>query len=364
MSKRGQRRGKARARPQSGGPIVKSSGMPASALPPKSRRITDPDHSLFHYTTATGLIGIVESNTLWATHASFLNDTAECQLLSTLLAPQIRREFEKIVPELTSRGAFKPELLSQLGDNGMATEAERVVNSISRAIDSGSPIHITSFCLHKNGSPESEHGLLSQWRGYGRGGFAIEFDEAKIDDLTNIENERFSYQSMITRRVSYHDHKKVAGLDNFIGMANASLKAVFGAAAPNLARRPDVAEILGERELTSYIGAFVQAVPFLKSPRFEEENEYRIVALPTRSPKLTIEVDKRQWKPRNFREGLGGSMVPFIRLFEGAGRPLPIKKIIVGPHRDQQNQKLAAELLLEKHGVEVPVIASDTTLRF
>jgi hypothetical protein len=85
----------------------------------QARRTIDPDHSLFHYTTATGLVGIVESKTLWATHASFLNDTAERQLLSALLAPQIRGEFEKIVPELTTRGAFKPELLSQLGADGM-----------------------------------------------------------------------------------------------------------------------------------------------------------------------------------------------------------------------------------------------------
>lgn len=32
---------------------------------------------LMHYTTADGLMGIVTSKTLWATHARFLNDSEE-----------------------------------------------------------------------------------------------------------------------------------------------------------------------------------------------------------------------------------------------------------------------------------------------
>jgi hypothetical protein len=32
---------------------------------------------LYHYTTAAGLHGILESNTLWGTHAAYLNDSQE-----------------------------------------------------------------------------------------------------------------------------------------------------------------------------------------------------------------------------------------------------------------------------------------------
>jgi hypothetical protein len=103
----------------------------------------------------------------------------------------------------------------------------------------------------------------------------------------------------------------------------------------------------------------------LKSAGFKEENEYRIVAMPTRSKKIVEEVgDNRPWKETNFREGMTSSVVPFIKLFSSLGRPLPIKRIIVGPHRDQENQALAAKLLLEKYAVDVPVVSSDTTIRF
>jgi hypothetical protein len=352
MSKKGQRRGKATARKrrEDASRIESTSSAPSA---------------MFHYTTASGLIGILESGSLWATHANFLNDSAECQLLNRLLTPQIKSEFEKIVPELTARGAFIPDIMNSLGGNAMSTEAEKVTNSILRAIDRTSPIYVTSFCMHEANSPECDHGLLSQWRGYGKGGFAIEFDEAALDDLTKIEIQHHSYQGLMTRKVEYDNHAAAANLSSFTGIANAALKVAFEDAAPILATRTDVAEILGSGDLTDYVEAFINVLPFLKSSRFKEENEYRIVALPTRSRDLVKESgDARPWKETYFREGAIGAVVPFIRLFKDTGAPLPIKKVIVGPHRDQENQTLAATLLLEKYGFDVPVVSSDTTLRF
>jgi hypothetical protein len=92
---------------------------------PIGRRTHDPQFSLFHYTTASGLLGIVETKTLWATQANFLNDAAECQLLSKLLTPRIKADFEKIVPELIQRNAFKPEIAKEIGSEAMTSEAER-----------------------------------------------------------------------------------------------------------------------------------------------------------------------------------------------------------------------------------------------
>jgi hypothetical protein len=356
LSKPGTRRGKA---------ITRQRRDEAVAPSVPTGRTRDERFSMFHYTTASGLIGIIESKTLWATHANFLNDTAECQLLSALLTPQIKKEFEEIIPKLMERGAFKPEIIQSLGGNALTTESEKVTTAILRAIERVSPIHITSFCMHEVGSPECQHGLLSQWRGYAKGGFAIEFDESQLDDLIDDEGRNHSYQGLISRKVAYDSHEDAAQLEKFGGIAAASLSVAFNDAAPNLAKRPDVSEILGSRVLTDYIGVFINAVPFLKSGRFKEENEYRIVALPTRTKKLIAEAkDSRPRKEISFREGPAGAIVPFIRLFENAGRALPIKKIIVGPHRDQENQLLAARLLLEKYEVDVPVVNSATTLRF
>jgi hypothetical protein len=372
MSKRGQRRGKTLARMrrersnfESGGdPVLEDDPQIPEIKDAKSTRTRDDNFSLFHYTTASGLIGIIQSKTLWATHAKFLNDTAECQLLSALLTPQVETEFLDIVPRLTDVGAFRPEIMQTLGSQ-LTTEAERVTSAILETIERVSPIHVTSFCRHQVAAPECDHGLLSQWRGYAAGGFAIEFDESMLDDLIDVESTTFSYQGMISRKVEYENHKDAAELSQFKGIGAAFLKVAIKDAAPNLSERPEVLNILGKSELSSYIRAFMNALPFLKSARFKEENEYRVVALPTRSAQAIDEIgDQRLHKEMHFREGSAGMLVPFIKLFEKNEQGLPIKKIIVGPHRDQQNQVRATELLLERHNVKAPVVASETTLRW
>src|SRR5262245_59435591 len=90
----------------------------------------DRPKSLFHYTTAAGLIGIIETQTLWATHANFLNDSAECQLLNRLLTPQIRKEFAHIVPRLLAVGAFNQEFMEIYNDNLLRTESEKVTAAV------------------------------------------------------------------------------------------------------------------------------------------------------------------------------------------------------------------------------------------
>jgi hypothetical protein len=42
-----------------------------------------------HYTTASGLYGIVTSRTLWASHVSFLNDMEEVQGFFNRVLPGI-----------------------------------------------------------------------------------------------------------------------------------------------------------------------------------------------------------------------------------------------------------------------------------
>ncbi len=124
-------------------------------------RTRDDRISLFHYTTAAGLIGIVENDVIWATHASFLNDTQECKLLTRLLSPQIHEEFKSLVPKLTACGAFRPDIMQQMGSDGLNTESDKVISAITNAVETSSPIYVASFCMHAVGSPESDHGLLS-----------------------------------------------------------------------------------------------------------------------------------------------------------------------------------------------------------
>ena len=104
----------------------------------------------YHYTDATGLIGILTSHRLWATDTRFLNDPSE--------------------------GRFLPEKLLALmaGKVGGLSARERdVIDAIRRNLasprDTSSTFSV-SFC--------ADGDLLSQWRGYGSfgTGYAIGLD--------------------------------------------------------------------------------------------------------------------------------------------------------------------------------------------
>jgi hypothetical protein len=43
---------------------------------------TKPEGLLYHYTDQKGLLGILESKQLWATHYRYLNDTSEGQIVA------------------------------------------------------------------------------------------------------------------------------------------------------------------------------------------------------------------------------------------------------------------------------------------
>lgn len=47
------------------------------------------DTSLYHYTSLTGMIGIITSKAIWATDCSFLNDRSEFDYARTLFLSEL-----------------------------------------------------------------------------------------------------------------------------------------------------------------------------------------------------------------------------------------------------------------------------------
>src|SRR5438552_9400145 len=88
---------------------------------------------IFHYTTAAGLIGILETKCLFATHAEFLNDSTECQLLKAILTPQLTAEFESVKAQMQKAG---------LGHKTSEQMVEVVFKTILRTIELTSPFYI------------------------------------------------------------------------------------------------------------------------------------------------------------------------------------------------------------------------------
>jgi hypothetical protein len=318
------------------------SELPQLIDEPKSSR------SLFHYTSAQGLVGILESQSLFATHSEFLNDTTECKIIREILLPRLEAELKDAVPKLVQRKIMDPAVLSDMSDNLFRQEADNMLRAMSQAANSTAPYFISSFCVHEAGTPAYNHGLLSQWRGYAKGGFAIEFDEAGIDDLNKAEQRSYRYQGIATDRVVYKDHDKKVTAEQFTGIGTALLKSLIPKVADQLT------DVLGTKTVDDFAHPFLSIAPFLKHESFEEEKEYRIVALCNR-PTVYEEDDERPSKNIRFRSNVSGQVIPYISLYEGLKTQLPIKSIIIGPHQHQSGRQLSAEILLEQLGLVIPI---------
>lgn len=119
------------------------------------RRAKPPD-TLYHYTDAAGLLGIVQTAELWASNAAFLNDASELVHVHSVLdevASELADEYEDLIV-----GEF----------------LRIVVDEFGRLYIQGMEVFVVCFCEFPD--------LLSQWRAYpaSSGGYAIGFDSKVI----------------------------------------------------------------------------------------------------------------------------------------------------------------------------------------
>jgi len=314
---------------------------------------------LHHYTTAAGLKGIIESQQLWATNISYLNDAEEHigffdRRLSHLLAKPVRAA----VAEIATTASDRNQIDVHGGVEKAVEESIKDLISLLRTatLNVDKP-YVTAFCSAvPNATPDD--GLLSQWRGYGTdGGYAIVFDTHGLERLLVEESKTFHYQyPFILSNVEYYDQitsEKAAFPETL------EWEAIVQKTIRNfiLAKKWE-----GLEELAGPIAALSCRY---KHSGFREEAEVRIVATPSSSELLKMAQDagdKRPPKPVHFVTK-NGVLVPYIKLFghksNGSLTKLPIRKIIVGPHLEKLKRQKAIEVLLEQNHIEARVVVSD-----
>jgi hypothetical protein len=199
------------------------------------------NRSLFHYTTAQGLLGIIEDHCLFATHADFSNDSSECKLVLPYLKKNLAAEYARLIPKLIDLKIMDQNIMREHGNALFENEAQNSVNAMLESVNEMAPYFITSFCIHDERDYEYSNGLLSQWRSYALGGFAIEFDELEINELNKEERDGWCYQGIITDTVAYEDHEARVKPDRFKGMAGAFLRTII------MNKRKEMDEILEPR---------------------------------------------------------------------------------------------------------------------
>ena len=168
-----------------------------------TKKLHEEHEEVMHYTSASGLCGIVTSKMLWASHISFLNDMEEVvgffdRVLPEILWPKVEEYFKGVenLPELIRAGCL-------FGENVGAYFLKRIVDKCKEAEFWAQDHYVASFCTTGD-SWTSQHGLLSQWCGYGLdGGYAIVFDSARLRSLLTEEATAYYGEGLMWANAQY-----------------------------------------------------------------------------------------------------------------------------------------------------------------
>ncbi len=263
-----------------------------------------PMGTLYHYTTFSGLLGIVQSRALWASDVRYMNDSAELRHTSDLI------KFE--VSERIDGGPANSTLLSLFAD----WVAYRITN--------GHMLFGASFRSHGN--------LLSQWRGYSSPGKGVSLGFCPDYILQCAQQQQFMIGKCI-----YEPHRQRALIKQVVD------------AVERLAEEHASGEHTASERTGLYRQAFaaveidlLRIAAVLKHPSFREEKEWRIV-----SPVIA----NTAGAPILFREG-HAMLVPYIEFDLGLDKKPPVlDHLYLGPTANVNISMNSLKMFLEQHGI-------------
>ncbi len=256
--------------------------------------------TLFHYTTAAGLISMVRSGHVWATESRYMNDTREfihgAELILDVVDKARKRTAHPVLEELRE---------------SVARHVKEQLQNVR--------IFCVSFC--------TDGDLLSQWRGYGDvgGGYALGFRPALLLGAGTYEQRPFR----VLRRVIYHEGEQRRLVEDCLRAA---------------------VDHAGSRVDNAFWQFFSEAIISFKDVAYSEEGEWRLVQFGR-----ALQGGEVVWKhPVQFRDRKG-KVVPYVDLdLSGSRGPyagkLPIREIVHGPTQDPERSGKAIRILLDGGG--------------
>jgi len=280
-------------------------------------------NTLFHYTTAAGLLGILRNSTLWATDLHFLNDAKESIYAQDLVTNAIRGMKNPVLnPGHSAYG---------MGEGGVEV-FDRYRGYVLDALDSAEHgVYVACFC--ESGD------LLSQWRGYGADhGYAIEFE---ADALRTALDGLNTYPAATgLAQVRY-------GSDAATDVVSTAVEAVRDF---NL-NHPGVKAEYKALQLAALLAT-------IKDPGFSEEKDWRLYAAFDRGQQEPV-LAPTVYKETRFR-ATPMAIVPYIELRLPSDAVVTVR---VGPGNSTDVREAGVRRLLKSLGLNATVLRSDVPLR-
>lgn len=299
------------------------------------------ENGLFHYTTANGLLGILQRNCLWSSAYYCANDGSELNAVRNFLTPVFREMSHKMIEADDPR----VQTFSRRGVPIWEYSDKFEDMIISFALNFFS-VFITCFCK-ANTKEDFTHGLLSQWRGYGTdGGYAIQFNRSKLQAVIDQGNKQGRWEyDMQDVAYSAENRFKTVLFEHTEAFKSAYLKHLDYLAnhAFDDTPMPSPLANLVHGPLESLLDFLI----YTKNAHFREENECRIgVVSPTKPNLQELPVDYFNRK---------GLIVPFLATPEAFDIVKCIDWIIVGPGPRLTNRFISVNHVVRNLGLKIDV---------
>ena len=295
----------------------------------------DQVEKLYHYTSLSGLRGILEpnekgENVIWATDFNYLNDWSEPSYQLTVISEAIAAADHTKIPFVDAEGRTGPY------PNSSGVFLDKI-RSESSWVSGRQERYVACFCGNED--------ALGQWRGYGNngGGYCLIFQAEE-----NSGSFPLNDSSTILRKIVYEKNKQIAiVLEILKRFADLSNRIDLCVASKFLPARP----ILEADAINTALGsiqhhfisamqfAMKQALCFFKHPSFAQEEEVRLIA-------------SRNHNAIDFYEK-GGILVPYQQIplsltcggWKGAYKLVEVQ---FGPGLDSSLTKNSLKLWLSK----------------
>lgn len=258
---------------------------------------------LHHYTGRAGLVGIIESRTLWATHIRNLNDESEIRYSRELL------------------GALAERLRPEYGDDWAGSVVCGAVTALATATTSPDTF-VASLC--------DDGDNLGQWRGYGGqgGGFAIGFDRERLREVVKAQHYELI---QLMYGPSEQEHQLETALSDAVRIV-----AQWGADPTSAPPALDQLLLLG-------LG-FTYATLSIKNPYFRDEREWRLAHM------VVPGISEARARTR---KGLGADVrYEEIALADGPTGETPLVEVVIGPLSRSSSSVAEVLRLLDQNGMD------------
>jgi hypothetical protein len=278
-----------------------------------------PPPPLYHYTNAAGLVGILDSGSLWASAIGHSNDLRE-----------IACAFELARPILTELAA-QPEFQKQ-NQHLLMSVLEKFFEDPESPMQDGFAV---SFCAKPD--------LLSQWRAYGdEGGFSLEIYPLARASVHEPDTEAMDVvllrsaigRKLLVRKVNYDSIEQQAEFRERVITTSRLLD--------------EVTEEIPDADTTAVVvtlltSSLIEWVYTVKDVAFAEEQEWRLICLPDINyfygGKTYRHYEAVKTRVRN------GMIVPYV-VVEPIEGLLPITSVTCGPALHPNLTKKAVALAL------------------